>query len=64
MTAARPPLAEQVPATAFLTALARAGATAGPRGLLHDPYAERFAVHCPAAIRRVTRHTAGTSSLV
>ncbi|MFD0275589.1 class I SAM-dependent methyltransferase [Kitasatospora sp. NPDC127111] len=64
MPAARPPLAEQVPATAFLTALARAGATADPRGGLHDPYAERFAAHCPAAIRRVTRHTAGTSSLV
>ncbi|MFJ3794214.1 class I SAM-dependent methyltransferase [Kitasatospora sp. NPDC090091] len=64
MTAAHPPLAEQVPATAFLTALARAEATADPRGGLRDLYAERFAAHCPAAIRRVTRHTAGTSSLV
>ncbi|WP_395298315.1 class I SAM-dependent methyltransferase [Kitasatospora hibisci] len=64
MTAAHPPLAEQVPATAFLTALARAEATADPRGGLRDPYAERFAARCPAAIRRVTRHTAGTSSLV
>ncbi|GAA2803933.1 class I SAM-dependent methyltransferase [Kitasatospora sp. CM 4170] len=64
MTAAHPPLAAQVPATAFLTALARAEATADPRSGLRDPYAEHFAAHCPAAIRRVTRHTAGTSSLV
>lgn len=60
MPAAHPPLAEQVPATAFLTALARAGATAEPGSGLHDPYADRFARLCPDSVRRITRHTAGT----
>jgi methyltransferase (TIGR00027 family) len=53
-----------VPDTAFLTALARAEATADPRGRLRDPYAARFAEHCPSPIRRITRHTAGTSVVV
>ncbi|MFJ9643903.1 class I SAM-dependent methyltransferase [Streptomyces sp. NPDC101206] len=64
MPAARPPLTEQVPATAYLTALARARATAEPDGALRDPYADRFARHCPDSVVRVTRHTAGTSVVV
>ncbi|WP_354644470.1 class I SAM-dependent methyltransferase [Kitasatospora camelliae] len=58
------PLADRVPATAFLTALARAGATAEPGSGLHDPYAERFARLCPDSVRRITRHTAGTPVVV
>ncbi|MFJ1704804.1 class I SAM-dependent methyltransferase [Kitasatospora sp. NPDC088346] len=62
--AAHPPLAGQVPATAFLTALARAGATAVPDGALHDPYADRFARLCPDSVRRITRHTVGLPVVV
>ncbi|MFD8143670.1 class I SAM-dependent methyltransferase [Streptomyces sp. NPDC059708] len=54
----------QVPATAFLTALARARATAGPDGAPLDPYADRFARHCPDSVVRATRHTAGTSVVI
>ncbi|MFE2143875.1 class I SAM-dependent methyltransferase [Streptomyces sp. NPDC059456] len=64
MPAAQPPIAEQVPATAYLTALARARATAEPDGALRDPYAERFARRCPESLVRVTRHTAGTSVVI
>ncbi|MER8186875.1 class I SAM-dependent methyltransferase [Kitasatospora sp. NPDC094015] len=64
MAAARPPLADQVPATAYLTALARAGASADPDSALNDPYAERFARRCPEPVRRITRHTAGTPVVV
>ncbi|MFE1873151.1 class I SAM-dependent methyltransferase [Streptomyces sp. NPDC059496] len=64
MPAAHPPLAGQVPATAYLTALARARATADPGGVLRDPYADRFARRCPDSIARVTRHTAGTSVVI
>ncbi|MFI8392693.1 class I SAM-dependent methyltransferase [Streptomyces sp. NPDC085540] len=64
--AAHPPLAEaeQVPATAYLTALVRARATADPATVLRDPYAERFAHRCPDSIARITRHTAGTSVVI
>ncbi|MER7466793.1 class I SAM-dependent methyltransferase [Streptomyces sp. NPDC097981] len=62
--AAHPPLAEQVPATAYLTVLARARATAEPDSALRDPYADRFARHCPDSIVRITRHTAGTSVVI
>ncbi|MFF2197732.1 class I SAM-dependent methyltransferase [Streptomyces sp. NPDC058157] len=59
-----PPAADEVPATAFLTALARARATADPDGVLRDPYAARFARLCPDSVARVTRHTAGPSVVV
>ncbi|MFJ7962456.1 class I SAM-dependent methyltransferase [Streptomyces sp. NPDC096324] len=55
---------DHVPATAFLTALARAQATASPDTTLHDPFAARFAELCPAAVRDITRHTAGTTVVV
>lgn len=61
--AASPPAGE-VPATAYLTALARARATAEPDGALRDPFADRFARHCPDSVARVTRHTAGTSVVI
>ncbi|MEU8825307.1 class I SAM-dependent methyltransferase [Streptomyces sp. NPDC048636] len=53
-----------IPATAFLTAVGRARATADPDSALDDPFAARFADLCPATIRGVTRHTAGTSVVV
>ncbi|MCF3134685.1 class I SAM-dependent methyltransferase [Streptomyces olivochromogenes] len=56
--------AGNVPATAFLTALARARATDDPDNLLRDPIAARFAELCPTAIRGVTRHTAGAAVVV
>ncbi|GAA2747091.1 SAM-dependent methyltransferase [Kitasatospora cinereorecta] len=56
--------ADHVPATAFLTALARARATGAPDGGLRDPYAERFARLCPEPVRRITRNTAGTPVVV
>ncbi|WP_432590359.1 SAM-dependent methyltransferase [Streptomyces sp. HD1123-B1] len=56
--------AGHVPATAFLTATGRARATADPDSALDDPFAARFADLCPATIRGVTRHTAGTSVVV
>ncbi|MEU3408378.1 SAM-dependent methyltransferase [Streptomyces sp. NPDC006670] len=59
-----PPDAGEVPDTAFLTALARARATADPDGVLRDPYAERFARLCPDSVVRATRHTAGPSVVV
>ncbi|MEU4089959.1 class I SAM-dependent methyltransferase [Streptomyces aureus] len=53
-----------VPATAFLTAVARARATADADGTLHDPFAARFAELCPSAIRGITRYTVGTAVVV
>ncbi|RPF29724.1 SAM-dependent methyltransferase [Streptomyces sp. 3211.6] len=61
---ASPPAPEGVPATAYLTALARARASAEPDGALRDPYAERFARLCPDRVVRVTRNTAGPSVVV
>ncbi|WP_441247886.1 class I SAM-dependent methyltransferase [Kitasatospora sp. McL0602] len=49
-----------LPATAYLTALARA--EAGPA--LDDPYARRFAERCPDSVRGITHHTAGPSVVV
>jgi len=46
-------------ATAYLTALARAEATADPRTEFEDRFASRFADLCPDQIMRVTRATAG-----
>ncbi|SMF79003.1 class I SAM-dependent methyltransferase [Streptomyces sp. Amel2xC10] len=56
------PSGGHVPATAFLTAVARARATAD--GALRDPFAARFAELCPPAVRGITRNTAGTAVLV
>ncbi|MFE2726812.1 class I SAM-dependent methyltransferase [Kitasatospora sp. NPDC059327] len=53
---------DNVLATAYLTAVARAGATSA--GLLRDPYAARFAERCPSAVLGVMRHTAGPSAVV
>ena len=64
MPSGNPPLPEQVPATAYLTALARARATAQPGAALRDPYADRFARHCPDSVVGVIRHTAGTSVVI
>jgi methyltransferase (TIGR00027 family) len=49
-----------LPATAFLTAAARAEATLDPRVGLVDEFAQRFAELCPPSIRGITRGTAGT----
>lgn len=51
---------DDLPATAFLTAAARAEATLDPRVDLVDEFAQRFADLCPPSIRGITRGTAGT----
>ncbi|MGV9268183.1 class I SAM-dependent methyltransferase [Kitasatospora sp. NPDC003701] len=53
---------DNVLATAYLTAVARAGATSA--GRLRDPYAARFADRCPSEILGVMRHAAGPSAVV
>lgn len=52
---------EEVPATAYLTALARAEATLDPTCDLVDEYAARFAELCPPSVRGITARTGGLS---
>ncbi|MBS2963479.1 class I SAM-dependent methyltransferase [Actinocrinis puniceicyclus] len=52
---------EQLPATAYLTAVARAEATLDPACDLVDEYAARFAELCPPSVRAITAHTGGLS---
>lgn len=53
-----------VPATAFLTALARNEATEDPNIDFMDEYAKRFAELCPSGIRSITRGTIGLSTAI
>lgn len=55
------PMNEQLPATAYLTALARAEATLDPACELVDAYAARFAELCPPSVRAITARTGGLS---
>lgn len=50
--------------TAYLTAVARAEATADPRLEFEDEFASRFADLCPRWIRKITAVTAGPSVVV
>jgi methyltransferase (TIGR00027 family) len=57
-------ISQEVAPTAYLTALARAAATADPAVAFDDQYAARFADNCPAAIRGIAQRTAGLSVVV